>query len=211
MLEKHKIDEVVNHINTELQNQLSNDLESVYLVGSYAIGLISPTRPDINWLLIWKQHIPGNDVWTLGKILTATINKFERDFTVRPEFRPFKFSYPLVKTQYDVFVNISSAFAATSTEEFRKKNDFIPDYIFAGFKNTRKLVFGNDLLSQIEFEVSIEDIIETGKQRVMSYKIQLDRIPLTYHLEQEIHLIYNESLSHGKNLMYFGLRFYILS
>ena len=39
----------------------------------------------------------------------------------------------------------------------------------------------------------------------MSHKIQLDRIPLVYHLKRDVDLVFGESLSHGKNLLYFAV------
>jgi len=205
MLQKEKIDQAVAYINDQIKQKFETRLESIYLVGSYPMGIISSTRPDVDWLLIWKEKIGGEDRWELGKILSKTINEFEHEFTVRPEFRPFKYSYPIKKTEYDLFVNLSNAYAAHDSATFKKLNPRIPDYVFAGFQSSRQLVFGTDLLKNIEFEVSVEDIIETGRHRLTTHKIQLDRIPLTYHLQKEIDLIYNEALSHGKNLMYFGV------
>jgi hypothetical protein len=94
---------------------------------------------------------------------------------------------------------------AESLEMFRERNKKIPDYIFSGFKNTRKLVKGEDILAKIEFEVSIIDIIETAKVQIEEHKVQLDKVPLTYHLKHESDLIYNEALVHGKALLYLGV------
>lgn len=205
MLEKEHVDDLVKFINENIAQKLSDKLAAVYLVGSYPMGIISQTRPDINWLLVWKDMVTGEERWTLGNILTKAVNEFEDRFTVRPEFRPFKFSYPIRKTKYDVFVNLSNAYMASETEDFRTRNKHTPDYVFAGYKNSRLLILGEDILARMEFEVSSVDIIETGRQKLSSHKVQLDRIPLTYHQEQEADLIFNEALSHGKNLMYFGV------
>lgn len=204
MITKKDIDKLVGFINQEIENNLGRRLESVYLVGSYAKGKVSLSRPDINWLLIHKEPVQDDSRWKLGQILTRAIDTFVNDFIVRPEPRPFKFSYPIKKGD-EVFVNISIVSAAASPEEFKRKNSFIPEYVFEGFKKSRKLIFGKDILGDIDFKVSRETIQATAIEKIVSHKVQLDRIPLTYHLNRDIDLIFNESLSHGKNLLYFGV------
>lgn len=204
MINKKGIDRLVTFINREIEERLGKKLESLYLVGSYAQGKISPSRPDINWLLIHKEPVEDESRWKLGEILTEAIDKFIEDFVVRPELRPFKFSYPIKKGE-EVFVNLSIVSSASSADEFKKKNSFIPEYVFEGFKSGRKLVYGKDVLKNIDFQVSKKAIQADAVGKIVSHKIQLDRIPLAYHLKKDGDLILNESLSHGKNLLYFGV------
>ena len=201
---EEKINELVDFINFEIKNKLGNDLEAVYLVGSYTQGKVSASRPDINWLLVHKEPVEDESRWTLGEILTRAIDKFINIFVVRPELRPFKFSYPL-KRGKEVFVNLSIVSGTSSSDEFKRKNSFIPEYVFEGFKSTRKLVFGKDVLKNIDFQVSKKAIQAGATRKIISHKIQLDRIPLAYHLKRDVDLVLNESLSHGKNLLYFGV------
>jgi predicted nucleotidyltransferase len=201
---EEKINELVDFINSEIKNKLGKNLEAVYLVGSYARGKVSASRPDINWLLVHKEPVEDESRWTLGEILTRAIDKFINIFVVRPELRPFKFSYPL-KRGKEVFVNLSIVSDAPSPDEFKRKNSFIPEYVFEGFKSTRKLVFGRDVLKNIDFQVSKKAIQSDAIAKIASHKIQLDRIPLAYHLKRDVDLVLNESLSHGKNLLYFGV------
>ncbi|MBU0708271.1 hypothetical protein KJ596_00795 [Patescibacteria group bacterium] len=207
-MDKSKIENVVEFINTKLEAELGTKLESVYLVGSYPQGAISLARPDINWLLIWKNFISGEELWQLGAILTSAISSFEDDFAVRPEFRPFKFSYPVNDTgsKDEVFVNITFAFAATTEEEFKRVNSSIPEYVFDGFKSSRKLILGKDILANMNFATTKQSILNSARDKIMfHHKIQLDRVPLTYHQEKQASLIFNEALSHGKNLLYFAV------
>ena len=96
---------------------------------------MSESRPDINWLLVWKEQPKGEEIWALGEILTDVILEFADEFNVRPEFRPFKFSRPLKTTGKDVFVNISNVVFADG-EAFKQKNSYIPEYVFLGFKKS---------------------------------------------------------------------------
>ncbi|MGD8744530.1 MAG: hypothetical protein PVJ52_02975 [Candidatus Woesebacteria bacterium] len=195
---------MVDFINQRIEGKIGERLESIYLVGSYTKGKISHSRPDINWLLIHKEPIKDNSRWILGEILTDVIDEFENEFVVRPELRPFKFSYP-IKRGKEVFINISIVSSASSSDEFKKRNSFIPEYVFEGFKQSRKLVSGKDVLKNINFQVSKKAIHDSAKGKIASHKVQLDRVPLVYHLKKDVDLVFNESLSHGKNLIYFGV------
>ncbi len=204
MITKKNVEKLVSFINQRIKKKLGNRLESVYLVGSYTKGKLSLSRPDINWLLVHKEPVQDDSRWKLGEILTEAIDKFINDFVVRSELRPFKFSYPLKRGE-DVFVNISIVSSASSSDEFKRRNSFIPEYVFEGFKSSRKLVFGKDVLKDIVFQVSKKAIHADAMGKIISHKVQLDRIPLGYHLNRDVDLIFNESLSHGKNLLYFGV------
>ncbi|NMB91824.1 hypothetical protein GYA37_03185 [candidate division WWE3 bacterium] len=204
MINKENIDNLVSFINQEIIEKLGDKTEALYLVGSYASGNISLNRPDINWLLIHKDPVEDESRWVIGEIFTEAIDKFINQFVVRPELRPFKFSYP-IKRGEDVFINLSIVTDAPSAQEFIHKNSFLPEYVFEGFKSSRKLVFGNDLLKNISFEVNKNNIWSLAMEKIISHKVQLDRIPLTYHLQKDVDLVYNEALSHGKNLLYFAV------
>ncbi|EKE00296.1 MAG: hypothetical protein ACD_22C00051G0002 [uncultured bacterium] len=204
MITKVKVDELVNFLNLEIKRKLEGKLDSAYIVGSYTQGKISLVRPDINWLLVHKNPIQDETRWELGEILTEAIDKFINDFVVRPELRPFKFSYP-IKRGEDVFVNVSIVTNASSPDEFKHINNFIPGYVFEGFKSTRSLIFGEDTLKDIDFQVTKKSVHDDAVNKLVSHKIQLDRVPLVYHMKKDTDLIFNESLSHGKNLLYYGV------
>jgi len=195
---------LVAFFNEEISHGLKNRLTSLYLIGSYASGNVSLSRPDINWLLIHQKPISDESRWILGEIITSAIDKFLNDIVICPELRPFKFSYPLKRGPL-VFVNFSIVTSSEDEQEFKRINFFIPEYVFAGFKAGRKLIFGEDLLSKFNFSVTSDVIHKDAPEKISSHKIQLDRVPLAYHMERDVDLIYNESLSHGKNLLYFGV------
>jgi len=115
------VQDVEEWINHQLISKLGDTLQSIYLVGSYPSGKVSLNRPDINWLLVWKGFVSGIDLWTLGEILTSTIEKFRQGVVIRPEFRPFKFSYPIERGKDECFVNITVVSGAATTEDFKKK------------------------------------------------------------------------------------------
>jgi len=195
-----KIDSLVDFFNSEFQTKLGKRLETVMIVGSYAQGKLSLDRPDINYVIIWKERGTADDYLELGKILADSIQKFLEDFVVRPEFRPYKFSYPAKRKDKEVFVNISCL------NYFDKHNNFfIPDFVLDGFYQTRKIIFGYDVLANIDITVTKKSVVKNAIAKLSSHKVQLDRIPLVYNINKDSDLIFNESLDHGKNLAYFGV------
>lgn len=199
-----ELNQLVLYINKSVEAYLSPKLKSMYLVGNFASGKISEARPDINWLLFWLSEPLAEDLWILGNVLTTTINLFEDKFIVRPEFRTFKFYYTSKKAEQEVFVTFNNLIYSPDFAKFRELNA-LPDYILAGFKSTRKLILGDDILADMAFEVSTEDILTTGLQKIRYHRDLLTKVPLTYHLQLELPIVYNESLAQGKNLMYFGV------
>lgn len=204
MITEKKLKTLVDYFNDEITRRLKDQLTSLYLIGSYTSRNVSLSRPDINWLLIHRNPIADESRWILGEIITGTIDKFMNDLIVCPELRPFKFSYP-VKRDSLVFTNFSIITGSENEKEFKALNFFIPEYVFAGFKASSKLIFGEDILSKFKFSVTRDAIHKDAPGKISSHKIQLDRVPLAYHMERDIDLIYNESLAHGKNLLYFGV------
>jgi len=57
MVTKRDLEDLVDFINTEISKRLGSKIDALYLVGSYASGSISASRPDINWLLIHNEKV----------------------------------------------------------------------------------------------------------------------------------------------------------
>src|SRR3989304_7546957 len=195
-----KIEDLTKFLSEEINSKLGKRVHSLMYVGSYAKGKISKSRPDINYVLIWEVRGTADDYLTLGKILTEATSKFLKHFVIRPEFRPFKFGYPIQRKMYEVFINISCLNSVDNNQKF-----FLPDYVLDGFKHSRKMIFGTDVFGNMEFNVTKQGLLAGAMQKLASHKIQLDRIPLVYNLDKDIDLVFNESLDHGKNLAYFGV------
>lgn len=209
MLDINKVNDLVEFINTNLSTKFSKNISALYLVGGYSINFFNSSRPDIDWLVIWDTHPTSEMLWELGLILTDGIDKFEPFFTVKPEFRPFNFTYAIKKTEHDVFVNFSQAYAGSNQREFEFLNDHIPVYVLAGFQASRNLVLGTDILKDYHFNITSELIMSHAYTKIMSHKVLLDRIPLTYHLHKETDLVFNASMSHFKKLLYYLIEMFM--
>lgn len=96
---KIKIDEAVNDLISQLKEQISDKIECLALTGSYAINKISLDKPDVNIFLCLNEKASADTYIEIGEILTDLVNKYSDYFSIKPEFRPFKFPSPFVEKE----------------------------------------------------------------------------------------------------------------
>lgn len=199
---KQKIDEMVDYLVEGLKKSLGDRLESITLTGSYVVGKISIDRPDVNIILFFKNWMTPDDLILLGDVLYDTVKKFQKYFSVRPEFRPYRFPHPVVRKKQEVFVNPLLLNMAEKDLEFPFN---IPHWVFAGMKEMRKVVFGSDVLATLDVELTPQRVIAGGFRELPFIKIHLDRIPVAYDINKDCDLFFNESLAQGKLTAYDGI------
>lgn len=196
-MEKEKIDNVVNYLIEILKKKLGMRLESINLIGSYALGKVSLDRPDVNLILFFKGWATAEDYIEFGKILYEVVNKFKDEFSVRLEFRPFRFVYPIVRGKLELFINPLLLNTAEKDRNFNLDPQFLD-----GAKATRKVVYGTDVLGDMEFEITKENVRKGITFLFPMIKIQLDRAPLVYDINKDPDLLFNEALAQGKLMSY---------
>jgi len=199
---RNKLDQMTGDLFQDIQDQIGDHLESITLTGSYAIGKISISRPDINFFIVLKPRVPADVYLRMGEIFTKIIHKYSADFSIRPEFRPFKYPNPIYEKGLEVFLNPVIA----SIEE--KDGDFpfgVSKNFLAGVKSMRKVIFGKDVLADMDFKIDKQYIIQASFRDVSLFKIQLTRAPMSYDLNSKIGLLLNESLINGKMAMGYGV------
>lgn len=199
MVTANDLQEVTQYFNNLIKAQLGTRIECLAFVGSYAMNAVSLDRPDINYLLIWKDRSTAEDYLTLGKILHETVVHFEK-LQLNFEFRPFKFGCPRKSNKPEVFINISLFNLSDKASNF-----FIPAFVLEGFQSSQKVIFGEDVLGKIKFEVTKKTIFQATPQKLSSHKVHIDRLPLIYSIKENTGAFFNETLDHGKNLAYFGV------
>ena len=183
------------------KEKLGARLESLYVTGSYAFNKISLERPDINFLLILKGRTTPDDYLKQGEICRQLIDTFKEQCSVRIEFRPFRFLYPKVRKDFDVFVNP----ILTSVDEIREMGCIFTKWFTEGLKNSNRLLFGNDFLATLEVgEITVQDLIRGAMFDLPFFILPLTRAPAQYD-ESETDLLFNEALVNGKMLSYLGI------
>jgi len=198
---KELVDAVANAFAELCKEGLGEHIESLYVTGSYAFGKISLDRPDINFLIILKGRTTPKDYLTQGEICRQVINRFKEACSIRIEFRPFRYLYPKVRREYDVFLNP----ILTSVDEIRDMGCIFTKLFTEGLKNSNRLLDGSDFLRTLEIgEITMEDVIKGAMFDVPFFILPLTRAPAQYD-ESEIDLLFNEALVSGKMLSYLGI------
>lgn len=187
---------------TSVKKKLHYRLASCYIVGSYAVGKISLDRPDINFLLIFKEKIIPADYLTVGRICQDTEEKFAEVATVKIEFRPFRYIQPHFHGRYEVSINPR----LTSNEEIQRLGGAIgPKWIAEGMKAMSKRVFGEPILEQLH----PGPILRSDIVRAVTFDLAFFTIPLSYapaqYSTEECGLLLNESLVNAKNIASLGI------
>ena len=202
---KQKIDEMVEEMIEELKSKLSTNIDSITLTGSYAIGKMSLERPNINILVFVKPRSPASLYLTTGNILYGVGKKYLKYFRFRVDPFPFRFAYPIGDKELEVSVNLNlfemtnkDLVAWLSTDKKINIPFGAPETVMQGFKSMRKVVFGKDVLGEMEFQVTQEDILLNVIREFPTYKLQLTRAPMTYDIDENYEYLATEALEIGK-------------
>jgi len=195
------VDSVANTFAELCKEKLGERLESLYTTGSYVFNKISLDRPDINFLLIFKGRSTPDDYLKHGDVCHQIINQFKEECSIRIEFRPFRYLYPKVRKDYDVFLNP----ILISLDEIKERGYIFTKTFTEGLKSANKLLYGNDVLSTIKVgEITTQDLFQGAMFDLPFFMIPLTRAPAQYD-ESDTDLLFNEALVNGKMLTYLGM------
>ncbi len=201
MDQKILIDNVANIFAKFCQEKLGKRLESFYLTGSYVFNKISLDRPDINFLLIFKDRTTPDDYLNFGEICHRIIKHFKEECGIRIEFRPFRYLYPKVRKDYNIFLNP----ILTSVDEIKDRGCIFTKTFTEGLKSANKLLYGNDVLDTIKVgDVTRQDLLQGAMFDLPFFTIPLTRAPAQYD-KSDTDLLLNEALVNGKMLTYLGM------
>ncbi|MCK4354865.1 hypothetical protein KAW43_00740 [Candidatus Parcubacteria bacterium] len=199
---KIKIDEAVNDLIFQLKEQIGNKIECLALTGSYAINKISLDKPDVNIFLCLNEKASAETYIEIGEILTNLVNKFSDYFSIKPEFRPFKFPSPFIEKEPEVLMNLNICSILDKQGEFPFG---VPKSVLTGFLNMQKVVFGKDVLGSLDISFNKKYIIKTAFRDLPIMGIQLKNAPSAYNLKKDLSLLMNESIVNGKTIAYLGV------
>ena len=172
------------------------DIEGVGVTGSYARGDYSKERPDVNFALFVDKITPELSL-QIGEIASNLNNEYSKYFNLRPEFHPARFVFPWGRDEekQDLFFKIAFF-------ELEKKNAAIPfgrpGYVVEGHKKSIKMWHGKNYLQDTEIKASNAEVLK-GATYVLPQWLQKAKFsPLSYNLNQDTELFFNEALVWGK-------------
>jgi hypothetical protein len=205
---KQKIDEMVNEIVDNVASKLGTYIESITLSGSYATGKMSLERPNINILVFVKPEPPATLYLETGRILYSAGKKYSEFFRFRIDPFPFRFIYPIGNSDLEVSVNLNFYEIADKdlimwmTPDKKIRAPFgAPEPVIQSFKAMRKVVFGTDVLGNMEFHVTHQDILLNVLREFPTYRLQLTRAPMTYNIDKDYELLATEAIQIGKSCL----------
>lgn len=198
---KKNLDDMLDHLFLELRKRLESSLRGIALTGSYTTGKFSSSRPDINFFL-FLEGPSAQTYLALGEVFTDLIRKYEGTFVIRPEFRPFKFPYPVAQKGVEVFIN---PLIADLAEKDLDHPFGISKPVLHGTQQMRKVIFGPDILGSLDLSFGKKEVIEAALRDLAIFKLQLIRAPSTYVLDEDISLLFNEALIVGKMTIGWGV------
>jgi predicted nucleotidyltransferase len=185
------IDAIARSYERKCKEKIGNDLEALYLFGSYAFGKISLDIPDINYLLLLKEGVPPEVFLKNAEILKEVCHEFKDVATVMPEFRPNRYVYPTTKGA-DFDVTLCTQYARM--EDRHGPVPFGWGWVLEALLQTRKMVFGRDALSEVHQPTPTKDYIKTFFPPTFSHIwLPLERAPFQYRLPEESHLLMHEA------------------
>ena len=185
------VDSIAKAYEKNCEEKIGDDLEALYLFGSYAFGKISLEIPDINYLLLLKERVQPEVFLKNAEILRALVEEFKDVATIMPEFRPNRYIYPTIRGA-DFDVTICTQYARM--EDRHGPAPFGWGWVLEALLQTRKLVFGKDSLAEVHQPPPTKDYIKTFFPPTFSHIwLPLERAPVQYHLPEESHFLMHEA------------------
>ena len=200
--------EIVKEIVGGLRVEIGNYIESITLVGSYAMGKISYQRPNINILVFLKPNHSAKIHLTIGRIIRRVGRKFSKNIRFRIDPFPFRFVFPMGKKEPEITVNLNPFYmeeqnlvAFVGPNKIIKTPFGVAEIIMQGMKNTRKVLYGSDVLGGMDFSISHDAVIYSIPREVFLHDLMLTRAPMTYDIDKDYDLLATEALEVGKTIL----------
>jgi hypothetical protein len=190
--EKHQvIDQVAQFYVKRCQESIGEYLEALYLFGSYSFGKISLDAPDMNYFLLLKEGVPSEVFLRHAEVLKEVVQNFQDVAAVRPEYRPTRYTFPrTLSNDFVIFMCLRYA----HMEDRHGPMPFGMGWSFEAILQSRKLVFGNDILAEIHLPPTTKAHLKTFFPAAFSHIWpSLESAPCQYKLPEESQLLIHES------------------
>ena len=193
------LDSIVDEVISGLKKAIADDLESIVLTGSYAIGKISKQRPDVNIVVFLKGYPKPINFLSMGEMFYKVASEFNDKFSVRIDLSPFRFAYPIGKKDLEVSIHL---LILAMGQKDSKPPFNIPDRILHGMSKMQRVVYGPDVFGTMQFNLSPEALRAGIQWDLVQFKLQIERAPFTYDITKDYGLLATESLELGKIAIY---------
>lgn len=199
---KKTVDLIVAEFIEHTVSRLGKKIESINIVGSYAIGKYSLQAPNVNFEIISKANESVNLYLPLSNIFLDLAKKFKKDINIFHDLKPYR------QTLFVPEKNKTTLTINSGLLDMRdiKRNFDVPAYVLRGWITTRKVVYGKDVLGKLKFEIKKNRmLIEQKRFVLLTIKKQLEKVPYTYDWRKYPELLLEEALTFGKLLLFEGV------
>jgi predicted nucleotidyltransferase len=187
-----------------IREEMGNDVESVMLFGSYPIGRSSKAMPDINIAIFVRGGVSPVHYLKLGEAI-AKVGKKYQDFNIYVDLRPFKYTRRASKHK-QLKTIIVAPVLLDMNEKYHPEFPFgVSKYVLQGLKKTRKVVFGEDVLADVEVKVDRAYLLKNFLKDIHLYRYLLMQVPVSYNFTEDFDLFFHEVFIIGKILTYYGV------
>jgi hypothetical protein len=185
------VDSIARYYESLCQAKLADELEGLYIFGSYAFGKISLDIPDINYFLLLKEGVAPEFFLQHADILKEVVNHFKDVATVRPEYRPIRYMFPRTKgADFTIFMCLRYS----RMEDRLGPIPFGMGWILEAVLQSRKLVFGKDGLADVIQPPPTKDYIKKFFPEAFSRVYQtLESAPFQYIFPEESEMLMHEA------------------
>jgi hypothetical protein len=196
------IDAVVESFVKALTSELSNNIESLFVAGSYATRTFSLQYPNVNLYVISKANKSSELFLPISKIFHSIRRQFSEKINIAADLKPYRFAYfkpqkgrPTLSLRVNVF-----------DMRDRDQNFTVPNYVLRGWAKSEKLLFGTEVLKNLKIEVRVDPTVLNQKRFVLlTIMQQLKHMPFSYDWTEEPELLYSESYEFAKYTLSEGL------
>jgi hypothetical protein len=185
------IDKVAQFYATRCRECIGEYLEALYLFGSYAFGKISLDVPDLNYFILLKEGIPPEVFLKHADVLKEVVQNFKDVAAVRPEYRPTRYVYPrTLDGDFVIFMCLRYA----RMEDRHGPIPFGMGWIFEAVLQSRKLIFGTDILAEVHQPPATKAYVKTYFPPAFSHIWPpLESAPYQFKLPEESQLLMHEA------------------
>ncbi len=200
-METTEIDETIKNFVDDFCNSIWKKLskagvEGVGVTGSYARGDYSKARPDINFALFVKETAPKL-LLEIGKISSGLNRRYSRYVNLRPEFHPQRFVFPWGRDKNKVDLFFKIAFFLLKEKDSPMPFGR-PGFVVEAHKLSLKMWYGKNHFEGVKISSSNEEVIKGNNHVLAQWSKQIRLTPLSYNLDGDTDLFFNESLVWGK-------------
>lgn len=190
---KNFVDDYCRAVWTELQGK---GVDGVGVSGSYARGDWSRGRPDINFA-VFVENVTPDLLIKIGNIASRLNDTYSKYANLRPELHPHRFVAPWGRdsSKRDVFFKIG-VYDESDQNEYHPFG--LPSFYAEANQQSLKMWHGRDYLKEIQFHAENKMVLEVVAHAFEDWKPQIEICPLSYNLEEDIDLFFNEAMIWGK-------------